>query len=338
MNRVLNAYREWDEREQKLAKEVPDGIRTRKFQQEKFDALQKTILKYSASATAEEKVTIVLLQGICDRIAPSISRGRVLNLVDNIVGAFRRQREVKADIGAGMRADQDLLQRLSALKLNDAVPEAQRMLEAGHKEFAVRYSHFVTDKEEIHYRIDIVRNAQGFPQVKGVMSSVNQDGNPEALRQHYFRMDAPDSIDAARMYDLLVGRSIQLQNENWIKLDANDRDELGNNKMKVFPSNYGVDVEAFLHILGVARDPDEQARAIRSLKNSGTAEVLHEMDGRVELLRLTVDPQPRRLKIEDAEGKAVPDADVRRMSRQELKVDVPKESPGRSRKKLKVGE
>lgn len=139
-----------------------------------------------------------------------------------------------------------------------------------------------------------------------------EDGG--SMQKTYF-MDKGSGFTAKEAFNQLEGRSVFNEFKNregetyyaWEKLDANKKDQYGNNEGRKFNENYGYNLEVALQKAGIQEinDPSKKDQLIKSLQK-GNLQIATDAQG--TKISITADPESgksNKLFMYDKEGKEI---------------------------------
>lgn len=262
-NRVETALSQWKAREDRLSKLFSFSLSLNAaLLKEKLRYYEMISAKYRGTNSSDERFALRIVAQERRSIEKQLYANLLVRLFRRLVVLpFRTQLMIRHEakqVENDIRTLHDQLQRAGFKDLSARLSE---QVGKDLNKFTIRVSHYANEKERLDYELSFSKDQAGRYQFGGYKASLYNDANPEDSRQQFF--NAEYQVDKTEAHNLLAGRSVNKEG-TWKQLDFNDRDALGNYRIKEFPSAYGFSLESVVDKL-----------PIRELQSSGQADKVY---------------------------------------------------------------
>jgi hypothetical protein len=313
-NRIGAEMQVWRNREERFEKLFPGTLHhNRPFLTEKLQHLYKVQAKYVNTTNAEERLTLKILQQDTDKLERLLYPSRLLRVMRALLRAYLQRKVSRQQVSRTAESHQSLYDAVTKAGLGSIIPQLKQELQQVRPEFSIPLSYYVNPSECMDFKVDFRLNGSGDYRMDGMQAILKRDNNDET-RKYDFRQDPSVSFDARQAYNLLKGRAVQVHYKDgkeqmqpsWRQLDLNDRDAMGNYRIKEFPVNYGYDIEKELQKLPFTdKQGSLKEDMLSALKNGDLVEIKLKHEDKEKLFFVEANPQQRSLGLYNAEMKKI---------------------------------
>ncbi|NGM89738.1 hypothetical protein G5B35_20785, partial [Parapusillimonas sp. SGNA-6] len=176
----------------------------------------------------------------------------------------------------------------------------------GQQQFSIPVSRYINEKERLDYRLSFVKDHSGTYRFDGYKADLHNENRPDEKRQQYFGMENGRGVNTTEAYNLLSGRSVQKEGR-WLQLDFNDRDALGNFRVKEFHAGYGYNIDQVLQQLPLKEllNQGEADRLRDALKHGERQSVTFTKDGHERRYYIEANPQHKSVNVYDEHSRKI---------------------------------
>jgi hypothetical protein len=244
VNRVEMELNQWRSREERFSKLFNFSLsNNRSLIKEKLHLYERIGTKYKGTKNIEERFALKMLKQEKDKVLKQLYPNFLVRLVRKLVVApLIDQIAVRKDTKEEEKNNQSLHEQVQRIGFTDLSAKIEDQIKKGHEQFTIPTSYYVNEKERLNHELSFSKDESGQFQFEGYKSTLQNESKPEEDRSQYFKVQERNSIDTTQAYNLLTGRAVQKE-RIWIQLDLNDKDAVGNHRIKEFHSGYGYDLE-----------------------------------------------------------------------------------------------
>lgn len=305
VNRVAQALAEWREKESRFEKLFPDTlVNNRPFLRDKLDYLNGIQARFSRSSNEEERLTLNILKRQREVLTKAVYPNLFARMLHYILLPFR-QREIEKV--TQRRSENNLV----ALKdtvykagFGQVAQQLEQQVKQGQNSFSIPLSYYVNEKERMDYNLSFSKDGAGLYQLDGYKAVLGSSGNRAEERTHNFQRTEGLLPTADQAHGLLAGRSVNIAGQKWIQLDLNDKDVSGNYKIKMFPGEYGYDLNRTIQQLPIKEiTRDTKDKLVGALKNGARQEVMLKQGKQEMKVYVEANPQHKIINVFDDQQK-----------------------------------
>ncbi|MCC9073489.1 hypothetical protein LNQ49_18085 [Flavobacterium sp. F-65] len=244
VNRVEMELKQWHSREERFSKLFNFSLsNNRSLLKEKLHHYERIGTKYKGTKNIEERFALQMLKQEKSKILKQLYPNLLIRLVRKlIVAPLIDQIAVRKDAKEEEKNNQSLHDQVQRIGFGDLSIKIEQQIKQGHERFIIPVSYYVNEKERLNHELSFSKDQSGQYQFDGYKTTLQNESKPEENRSQYFKVQERNSVDTTQAYNLLAGRAIQTE-RSWIQLDLNDKDAVGNHRIKEFYSGYGYDLE-----------------------------------------------------------------------------------------------
>lgn len=196
-------------------------------------------------------------------------------------------------------------------RLND---DLEKQVRAGKPEFSLhaQIPHY-TGKME--YTLHVRKSDQSDMYFLNKMDASLKTGSSEKDHSQTFYISKGSGVTAKEAFNLLEGRAVQKdvigregeKVKAWMKLDFNEKDERGNQKVKMFYPAYGFDLEKTLSRFTIKElnDPKQKEDLLKSLGKGNVQMVTGYSEGKEVKRMIEASPQFKTINVYNEQQKPV---------------------------------
>jgi hypothetical protein len=298
MNRVLEDYQHWNDKERKLADAIPTGERSKDFLMLKLNYLAMLGARYKGTAELEERMTLGMVRSEAQKIAKTLYPQPIPRLIRGFFRSFVIKRLVKKEEIAQLRNQQEVQHDLTRIGLAAHAKEVIGALNRAAEKAIVPISYVNAANQHMELHIPYEKNEHGQYERTGMQAVMTLPDGQRSRRTHFFSNEP--NLNITKVESLLAGRAIRDQDGSWRQLDFTDKDAEGNYRTRRFASDYGGELMVMLRQLPVKVNLDE---AIGKLSQGSIFQFMVEGKGAPQTFALSADPMRRGVHIRDGNGK-----------------------------------
>ena len=272
-NRVGADWERWQEEERKLEKLVPGTLqRNRPFLKEKLALFNELEAKYSQTLTSQERRTLIALKTEREKLVRTLYPNPMLRLLFKLFTPYQKQQASRQFQRVALDNEQRITATLARTGFGEANSQAMLLMKQGRESFSIPVSSYIGEREKVDYTLSFVKNQYDQYELDHYKTSYT---NGTEKRVHNFYPD--QNVSASQAYHLMAGRALINDNpeipwktEQWVQLDFNDKDAVGNYRIKILNKDESYNLEGLLSMAGVKGD---LLRISQNLKNGEQVEV-----------------------------------------------------------------
>ena len=311
-NRVEAEMKAWHSREERFEKLFPGTLQNNTaFLFEKLDYLHRTQVKFGGTASDDESLALKILREERKQLERLLYPGIISRTLRGLLRAFVLIRANNRQVQQSISSSKRLIDEIGRIGLGAVFPTLQQRLVRGDKDFSILHSHYVNGKERMDFKLDVVAHGADY-KIQGIHAVLHQDGKSET-RKFHFNEEQLVKFNAVQAYNLLKGRAVQTgfitsdgrSEQVWRQLDFNDRDAVGNYRIKEFPASFAYNIEnelQQLHFRG-SQIKSLKADVLSALKNGDLVKVMLMHEGKERQFFLEAKPQQKTFGLYDSEMK-----------------------------------
>ena len=314
-NRVENDLNQWRSREERFTNIFPSGIaKSKAFLKEKLNYYDAVAAKYKGTFNQEERFALRILRQERNQIEKQLHPNLLVRLLRGFVLPVKQQQVVKQFAKQNAGNEQALKETLFKTGFGNAINKLEQTMKQGQQAFSIPVSYYVNEKERLDFSLSFNKDHNGQYQFESYKAALKNENKPEESRQQNFSIEHGNTVTATQAYNLLAGRAIQKEYTNegsrqsaWMQLDFNDKDALGNYRMKEFHTGYGYDLKSLLQQLPLKElmNNSEIEKLENALKSGSRHAVNILKEGKEHKFFIEANPQFKSVNIYDEHSKKV---------------------------------
>jgi hypothetical protein len=244
INRVEMELKQWHSREERFSKLFNFSLSgNRSLIKEKLHHYERIGTKYKGTKNIEERFALQMLKQKKSKMLKQLYPNLLVRLVRKLVVApLIDQIAVRKDAKEEEKNNQSLHNQVQRIGFGDMSNQIDQQIKQGHERFTIPVSYYVNEKERLNHELSFSKDQSGQYQFDGYKTTLQNESKPEEDKSQYFKIHEGNSVNTSQAYNLLAGRAVQ-KDKSWIQLDLNDKDAVGNHRIKEFHSGYGYDLE-----------------------------------------------------------------------------------------------
>lgn len=316
INRVENDLNQWRSREERFAKLFSLGVANNKpFVKEKLKYYDAVAAKYKGTPNQEERFALRILKQERNRIEKQLYPNLLLRFLRRLILPVKQQYVIKQEAKQTAGNEQALKETLFRAGFGNIGSKLGQYTKQGQQEFSIPVSYYVNEKERLDFNLSFAKDQNGQYQFENYRAGLRNEAKPEESRQQNFQIEPDNTITATQAYNLLAGRAVQREytgmegngQSSWRQLDFNDKDAIGNYKMKEFHAAYGYDLKHVLQQLPLKElmSGQETEKLMNALKVGGRHAVSFLKDGKEQRFYIEANPQFKAVNIYDEHSKKI---------------------------------
>ncbi len=316
VNRVENDLNQWRLKELRFTKLFPFNLATNKaFLKEKLNYLDRVTIKYKGTVNQEERMALRILKQERNEIAKHLYPNLILRVLRRVLITAKQQYEVKQIKKQSAGNEQVLKEALVKTGFGNVSNKLEQYMKQERQEFSIPVSYYVNEKEQLNFSLSFSKNQDGQYQFETYKAILKNDDKPEESRLQNFSIEPGNTITATQAYNLLAGRSVQTEHQEatgnkqagWLQLDFNDKDAIGNYKIKEFNTSYGYDLKSVLQQLPLKElSNDIDAGKLENALRGGSRQAVSFLkDGKEQTFYIEAHPQFKSINIYDEHLKKI---------------------------------
>lgn len=315
VNRVENDLNQWRSREERFTNLFPSGIAHNKaFLIEKLNYYDTVATKYKGTFSQEERFALRILKQERDRIEKQLHPNFLLRFLRGFILPVKQQQVIKQIAKQTAGNEQVLKETLFKTGFENAINKLEQNMKQGQQVFSIPVSYYINEKERLDFSLSFAKDHHGQYQLESYKATLKNEHKPEESKLQNFSIEQGHTITATQAYNLLAGRAIQKEDtiegslqSAWVQLDFNDKDALGNYRMKEFHAGYGYDLKSLLQQLPLKELMDNSGieKLENALKNGSRHAVTILKKGKEQKFFIEANPQFKSVNIYDEHLKKV---------------------------------
>ncbi|QRY55588.1 hypothetical protein [Sphingobacterium siyangense] len=300
-NRVEHEAGQWRSREERLAKIFSSALASKPLLAEKLRYFDRIAAKYAETRDQDEKFALRVLKqerrAIERKLYPNIWLRMIRRM---LVVPLRSNISSRSQARISVQNSEELLAQLEGAGFTGLSDKLNEAMGKGHPEFSIPHSYYVEPSKRMDFDLTFAKDGQGNTRLQGYKAHFYNEVKPEESRGQYFSADSGKCLDTKSSLNLLQGRALE-QDGGWIQLDFNDRDAMGQYRMKEFPAAYGFDIEQQVRNLPIKElhDQGEASGLVAALRAGSCQAVTFIRDGNERRCFIEANPQFRCVNIYD---------------------------------------
>lgn len=306
-NRVESEVRNWQEKETRIGKLFSFSPSANKailgLKLRHYDLVSA---KYRRNISQEERYTLAYVLQERRKIERQLYPNLLVRLLRRLlVVPILNRKTADLEIKKRELNTHALQEDLRRMGFSDLFEKAESKIRQGQDGFTVPVSYFVDDHNRMDHLVSFSRDGNGEYHVNGFEATLHNQRKPSEVKRQFFGREGSDSIDVGQAYQLLCGRSLEIDGK-WVQLDFNDRDEKGNFRIRDYRTGPQYDLIEKLKELPLKPiSPEEEKKIIENLKAGERTSVSFSMDGVEKRFYIEANPQFRNITIYDKHSKKI---------------------------------
>lgn len=130
--------------------------------------------------------------------------------------------------------------QLKRMGMGEHYRKVEQKMRNGEREFSIPITSHLKENEWINQNLSFEQNPLGEYNLISNKVQIINEAEPKNTKQHVFKLGDGTMADAEESYNLLNGRSVQMDGK-WIKFDMNDKDTEGNYRVKEINTSYDLE-------------------------------------------------------------------------------------------------
>ena len=315
VNRIENDLNQWRSREERFTSLFPSGIaHSKAFLKEKLNYYDTVAARYKGTFNQEERFALHLLKQERNRIGKQLYPNLLIRLLRGFILPLKQQQVVKQTAKQTAGNEQALREILFKTGFGNAISKLEQTIKQGQQAFSIPVSYYINEKERLDFSLSFNKDHNGQYQFESYKAALKNEYKPEESRFQNFSIEQGNTVTATQAYNLLAGRAIQKEHiiegsrqSTWMQLDFNDKDALGNYRMKEFHPGYGYDLKSILQQLPLRElmNNPEIEKLENALKSGSRYAVSILKEGKEQKFFIEANPQFKSVNIYDEHSKKV---------------------------------
>lgn len=308
VNRVETALNGWRSREERFSRLFSfDLSSNRALMKEKLSYYDRIATTYKGTRDMDERLALKLLRQERNHMEKRLYPHIMVRLLRRLVVVPIRERIAVKQDSLRMEENRQALdrqvQRAGFTGLSEKIGENMNQ---GQQQFSIPVSRYINEKERLDYRLSFVKDHSGTYRFDGYKADLHNENRPDEKRQQYFDMENGGGVNTMEAYNLLSGRSVQKEGR-WLQLDFNDRDALGNFRVKEFHAGYGYNIDQVLQQLPLKEllNKGEADRLRDALRHGERQSVTFTKDGHERRYYIEANPQHKSVNVYDEHSRKI---------------------------------
>lgn len=308
MSRVEMELSQWHSREERFSKLFNFSLsNNRSLLKEKLNHYQRIGIKYRGTKNLEERFALQILSQEKNKLLKQLYPNVLVRFIRKLIAVpLVNQIAVRKDIKEEQKNNQALYDKVQRIGFRDLSAQIEQQIKQDIEHFTVPVSYYVNEKERLDHELSFKKDQSGQYQFEGYKANLFNESKPEENKSQYFKVEQENSIDTMQAYNLLAGRAVEKES-SWIQLDLNDKDTLGNHRIKEFHSGYGYDLQKALELLPLkeAENKNEAYKLTGSLKQGNRQPVTLIKNGNEYRFYIEANPQFKSVNIYDERSRKI---------------------------------
>jgi len=322
-NRVLLAFKSWEERKKEMEPLIKAGTTDeRTVARLQLDHLRKAGHRLSISARPDEKPFMALLNNQIARLERQLYPNLLLRIFSQLKDLFFDRpvylKQQEQQRSANM---QNLKIQLQNAGLNGISGKLEKHLDADQQSVCLPLDCQLGPDKRLNYDLHFEKDAFGDFQLDRLDGSLLQNG--QILRSHEFELTEWPNLKSHHIWGLLEGRAVKQEYTNLEGHTDQRWTELGTEGMKYYDRQYPFDLREELGKLPITRNQDEM---VKYLEGGQIISSYWKKDGQFQPIYVQADPANQTVKLFDAKQEpTTPDQLNQKMQKQATikKLEVP---------------
>ncbi|KAF2508695.1 hypothetical protein EYY60_16365 [Flavobacterium zhairuonense] len=301
VNRVEMEFSRWKAREERLGTLFSiTPAQNRSLLAEKLRQFNRIRTKYRSSKNIEEQHTLRILKTEIHRMSKQLYPNLISRILRKIITSTQNQLSLRSDAKKDEINFNSLNEKVQSIGFPDLSEKLKNLIGKEQENFIVLLSYYINEKEKISHALSFSKNAEGYFELDGFKSSLQNNSSPEDRREYYFKNGLENNFKLNEVYNLLSGRSVE-HNQSWFQLDFNDRDASGSYHLKEFRNEYAYDLEKTLKAIPLKEISSqyEMEKLKNALRQGDSVSAVLVKNGRENQIYIEANPQFRSLNIYD---------------------------------------
>jgi len=324
VNRVLQAWQSWDERQNEIEKAIGNGNEhAMVIQRLKLEHFQKCRHLMAGTIRKDEQAFMSLMDSTISKLEKQVYP----NIVQRL---FFRLKNILADGPAHIRQFQQqrqenmesLKSRLAGTGFCDFGGKLESQLDADHLKHVIPLSSQLDPNRSLNVSLHFEKDAQDVFHFTTIEATLKHHDGKKADQSYKFKLDELPGLKAQHVKNLLEGRAVRQHftditgrpKSQWLELPA------GETTVRKYTENYGYDLEKVIDQLplGAMTRTGGKKGLIERLEQGQQVPVGWSHAGATEKVHLQADPSNATVKLTDSSNKIVrPEQLNQRMANQQ---------------------
>jgi len=196
VNRVENALKDWQSKEERFGKLFSDILKNKPFLQEKlkyFDAVQA---KFGRTAGEEERLALRILRQQRNQIEKLLYPNLLVRMVRRIILPIKQQQVVKQADQRTASNEQALKESVIKAGFDNVSNKLEQYIKQGQREFSIPVSYYINEKEKLEFNLLFARDNNGQYQFENYKATLQSDNKSQENREQRFAFE-PENIVTA---------------------------------------------------------------------------------------------------------------------------------------------
>jgi hypothetical protein len=316
INRVSADLLLWRNREERFEKLFPGTLQTNlPFLKEKLDFLDNIRAGYGKTANDIERMTLHILNQDRQRLVRIVYPTFLERLIRFITLPFKMQKQEQISREQKSTNLQSLRESVIKLGFGQTGDLLQQQVNRGSNSFSIPVSYYLNEHERMNFDLSFTKDHSGQYLLESYKATLAATQDSVVERQQNFQCISGNTPTAEQAYNLLAGRSIQMnaldaqgnRQISWRQLDFNDKDSSGNFRIKEFPQGYGFDlIQSIQPLLPYSKlSPNGIETLTVSLAAGNKPEIVLHKDNLILKVFIEANPHFKRLNIYNEKGEKV---------------------------------
>lgn len=266
---------------------------------EKLKFYDGILAKYKYTQSFDERVALQVVKSERLSIIKELYPYDITQFFHRMVNSFIIDKLKSIEFAKGVENNNQLLrEKLQQTGFKDAFNKVKKYMGQGLDKFSVPVSYYVNEKESLNHILNFGKSEFGHYQLEGFRTVLRNEIQSAENREHDFKIDEFNVVNATQAYNLLSGRAV-LREGTWIQFDLNDKNADDNYRIKEFHSGYDFNIDNALNELPLKETIDkiELQKLGDSLKEGGREEITLCKDGKGGKFYIEANPQFKTLTV-----------------------------------------
>lgn len=312
VNRVIQGWQAWEERQKQLEKIPAPGMNKEMVMDLlKLEHLQKIKYRLSDTIRQDERQCLTLLNAVIKKLQkqlyPNLISRLIRRIKDVLIDGPAYLRDLKIQRAENMA---DLKQQLSTAGFSDFAGKLEKHLDPEMMKAAIPLNSQLDAERSMQVMLHFEKDANERFHFQKLEAALDHKTAPEQSRSHSFYIEDWPGLKAKEMLNLLDGRAIKqdytdasgTSRSRWLELDAGK-----NGAVRQYPESYGYDLKKLAEALPVSAmgQDDSKQEFLKSLEQGNRLPTGWLHQGQRENIYVQADPSGKALKLFDSAMKPV---------------------------------
>jgi len=326
VNRVLQAWKSWDERQSELEKAIGTAKEhTLVIQRLKLEHFRNCHHLLTGTARKDEQAFMPLMASMISKLEqqvyPNVLQRLFFRIKNALIDAPAHIRRFQQQRQENMEA---LKSQLAATGFNDFTGKLEGQLSGDHLKHVIQLSSQLDPQRSLNVSLHFEKDVADIFHFTSIDATLKHTDGSKTDQSFNFKLDAWPGLKAQQVRNLLEGRAVRQHftdiagrpKSQWLEL--ND----GEPAVKKYTESYGYDLHKVIDQLpfGSLTPAGGKKGLIEKLEQGQQVPVVWTHAGSTEMVHLRADPANGTVKITDSSKKAVtPEQLNQRMENQQEK-------------------